>query len=117
MDNAAKVIGNQVSVFAIQDLSDKFQEASKRLKRGIVFAASLYLWCALYLKFQFSAEEFILDNLLLNVEVETERQEERESKHVSSSWLSYEKELEDKRREILESTFTIRKLQERLDRL
>jgi hypothetical protein len=43
MDNAAKVIGNQVSVFAIQDLSDKFQEASKRLKRGIVFAASLYL--------------------------------------------------------------------------
>jgi len=36
MDNAAKVIGNR-------DLSEKFVEASKCLKRGIVFAASLYL--------------------------------------------------------------------------
>lgn len=36
MVEAAKVIGND-------DLRDKFTESQKNLKRGIVFAASLYL--------------------------------------------------------------------------
>jgi superfamily II RNA helicase len=36
MSTASKVIGNE-------DLEIKFNEASKCLKRGIIFAASLYL--------------------------------------------------------------------------
>ena len=37
MTEASKIIGNM-------ELKAKFEEAQKGLKRGIVFAASLYLW-------------------------------------------------------------------------
>ncbi len=37
MEEAAKVIGNK-------ELENKFKDSSKKLKKGIVFAASLYLW-------------------------------------------------------------------------
>lgn len=36
MESACKVMGNEI-------LGDKFKEASKNLKRGIIFAASLYV--------------------------------------------------------------------------
>lgn len=41
MEEAAKVIGNK-------ELENKFKESSKKLKKGIVFAASLYLWLCIY---------------------------------------------------------------------
>lgn len=42
MEEAAKVIGNK-------ELENKFKESSKKLKKGIVFAASLYLWNNVYI--------------------------------------------------------------------